>query len=144
MTSSRSSVSAKKQRQRRKCKKQTVEEEEQTVLSFYKVLALMLTLITSHILSHFRFHRGEEVHRVRKHLERDIFQPLGKRYFRRAYRMDKKSFYVLHEILKEDLEKHFFPKQGGTRCHKTNTYLIRTEIRLSLALRFLQGLVLTI
>lgn len=72
MSSIRASVSAKKQCQQHMCKKDTIEEEEQAVLSFYKVLTLMLTLMISHTLSYFCFNRGEDVHRCRKDIERDI------------------------------------------------------------------------
>ena len=44
--------------------------------------------------------KKEELPRERKDLERDIFLPLGKYMFRRAYRMKKASFYKLHSLLK--------------------------------------------
>jgi hypothetical protein len=82
MSSSRASIFAKKQHQQCKHKKETVKEEEKAVISFYRVLAfLMLTLIISCILAHSHFNRGEEVHRIRKHIKRDIFHPLGKWFF---------------------------------------------------------------
>jgi hypothetical protein len=139
MACSTASVSAKKRRQRRKRKLDEVIEDHQSAMSLYGVLILIVTLLISHTIFHFRYKRGEDVHRVRKDLEKDIFLPLGTRFFRRSYRMDKDSFYFLHDLLKEDLEQHFFPKGGGTRCYKTNNYLIKTEIRLSLALRFFAG-----
>ena len=47
--------------------------------------------------------KREELPRERKSLERDIFRPLGKYMFRRAYRMNKASFYKLHSILEPRL-----------------------------------------
>ena len=46
-----------------------------------------------------RGNKKEELPRERKDLERDIFAPLGKYMFRRAYIMNKASFYKLHSIL---------------------------------------------
>jgi hypothetical protein len=51
----------------------------------------------------------------------------------------KESFYNLHDLLRVDLEKHFFPKNGGTRSIQENSYFIKTEIRLSLAIRYFAG-----
>lgn len=81
----------------------------------------------------------QEMHRRRKDLEKDIFVPLGSSFIRRSYRMSKESFYRLHSILQPQLEQHFFPKQGGKRCHKKNPYLIKTETRLSVAIRIFAG-----
>ena len=78
-------------------------------------------------------------HRVRKDLERDIFNQLGDYYIRRAYRMDKPTFYRLHTILQPELERHFFPQEGGNRDIYLNPYLIKTEVRLSIALRYFAG-----
>jgi hypothetical protein len=134
MARSTASVSAKKRRQRCKRKIDEIIEDYQSAMSLYGVLILMVTLLISHTIFHFCHKRGEDVHRVRKDLEKDIFLPLGTRFFCQSYRMDKESFYILHDLLKEDPEQHFFPKGGGTRCYKTNNYLIKTKIRLSLAL----------
>jgi hypothetical protein len=84
-------------------------------------------------------YRASNVHRVRKDIEKDIFLPLSDAYFRWSYRMKKESFYNLHSILQESLENHFFPKKGGKRWIYKNSYLIRTEIRLSIALHFFAG-----
>ena len=51
--------------------------------------------------------KKKELPRERKDLERDIFGPLGKYMFRRAYRMNKASFYRLHSILKSRLDAIF-------------------------------------
>ena len=83
--------------------------------------------------------RGCSTHRVRKNLELDIMVPLGERFFRRAYRMEKQSFYRLHGLLREDLEKKFFPTSWGGRDIRDSPYLILTEMRLSLAIRFFAG-----
>ena len=80
-----------------------------------------------------------ELVRERENLEKDIFRPLGKYMFRRAYRMKKASFYKLHSILKPHLDECFFPNQGGKRDPKNHKYLISTEIRLSIALRYFAG-----
>ena len=53
--------------------------------------------------------------------------------------MHKQSFYRLHALLEPYLNAHFFPKQGGKRCPKTNPYLIDTKLRLSIALRVFAG-----
>ena len=37
------------------------------------------------------------------------------------------------------LSEHFFPKEGGTRDPKTNKYLIKTDMRLAIALRYFAG-----
>ena len=49
--------------------------------------------------------KKEEMSRERKYFEKDIALPLGPTYFRRAYRMNKDSFYILSLILKKELEK---------------------------------------
>jgi hypothetical protein len=41
--------------------------------------------------------------------------------------MKKETFFELHEILREELEKHFFPKRGGTRdIYDNPCYLVKT------------------
>ena len=62
--------------------------------------------------AHQRIHgadKGTETPRVCKNLEKDIFEPLGEQYLRRAYRMKKESFYKLYSILKSELEDEFLP-----------------------------------
>ena len=83
--------------------------------------------------------KGEEFHYSRKDIEKDIFSSLSDRFFRRSYRMHRKSFYSLHGILEPFLKQHFFPKQGGSRCPESNPYLISTKMRLSIALRTFAG-----
>ena len=53
--------------------------------------------------------------------------------------MNKVTFYKLHTILEPLLLNHFFPKEGGNRDIYSNPYLIKTEIRLSIALRYFAG-----
>ena len=83
--------------------------------------------------------KKKELPRVRKDLERDIFTPLGSYMFRRAYRMTKTSFYKLHNILSPRLDAISPPKNGGKRDPKNSPYLISTQIRLSIALRYFAG-----
>ena len=99
----------------------------------YMIIALSLHLITRVTGSCY------DSHRVRKDLEIDIFNQLGDYYIPRAYGMDKQTFYKLHTILRPRLENHFFPKEGGNRDIHLNPYLIKTEIRLSIALRYFAG-----
>ena len=83
--------------------------------------------------------KTSEIPRERKDLEVDIFRPLGKYMFRRAYRMNKQSFYKLHDILKPRLDTIFFPKNGGKRDPMRSAYLISTKVRLSIAIRYFSG-----
>jgi hypothetical protein len=53
--------------------------------------------------------------------------------------MHKESFYVLHDLLALELQRHFFPKNGGKCCMFENPYLIKTEIRLSIIIMFFAG-----
>ena len=53
--------------------------------------------------------------------------------------MKKETFYKLHSLLEDNLRKYFFPDEGGTRDTDYNAYLIKTEIRLSIALRYFAG-----
>jgi hypothetical protein len=134
---------AKNKKKRRKMELEWLMEDEDEDeldmnMSFMSSFTLVLLLILHHTLASLGF-RGNNLHRTRKDIEEDIFLPLGDTFFRRAYRMDKATFYYLHDLLQDDLEKHFFPKGGGTRDIRTNAYLIKTEIRLSLAIRFFFG-----
>jgi hypothetical protein len=108
------------------------------VLYFSSMLLAMMASVIFHLTSYIPF-CSYDSHRVRKDLEKDIFEPLGDYYLRRAYRMDKATFYKLHEILDPLLLKHFFPRDAGSRDVYSNPYLIRTEIRLSIALRYFAG-----
>ena len=87
-------------------------------------------------------YKGMEIPRVRKVIETDIFQPLGDQYLRRAYRMNKRSFYKLYWILKTELEDEFLPfinRGTGHARRKKSNYYIDLKIRLSCALRFFAG-----
>ena len=83
--------------------------------------------------------KKQELPRESKYLERDIFGPLGRYMFRRAYRINKASFYKLHSILKSCLDAIFYPMNGGTRDQDNSTYLISSKIRLGIALRYFAG-----
>ena len=92
------------------------------------------------ILEHISIFTGVNDRQTRrKDLEKDVFEPLGDYMIRRAYRMDKDTFYVLHEILEPHLQDHFFPAKGGSRDPKKDSYLIKTEIRLAVAIRYFAG-----
>lgn len=92
-----------------------------------------------------RLHGGDkckEILRCRKDLEKDIFQPLGDQYLRRAYRMNRQSFYKLFTILKTELEDEFLPFINNITSNarrKDSKYYINLKIRLSCALRFFAG-----
>jgi hypothetical protein len=105
---------------------------------FSTMFIAMIAAISFHLLTYVPrcFY---DSHRVRKDLEKDIFNQLGEYYLRRAYRMDKYTFYRLHHLLEPLLIKHFFPKEGGNRDIYNNPYLIKTEIRLSITLRYFAG-----
>jgi hypothetical protein len=116
-------ATARKRRKRHYQKKLNDAEFE---MKFVSSLILMVSMMYFHTLNNM-CNREENVHRKRKDIERDIFLPLGEVFFRRSYRMTKSSFYELHHILKDDLEAHFFPKDGGSRDINENPYLIKTE-----------------
>jgi hypothetical protein len=126
---------AKKRRQKHLQREYHVIQETQYFSSMfiYMIMALALHILTRVTGSCY------DSHRVRKDIERDIFNQLGDYYIPRAYRMDKHTFYRLHSILQPYLEQHFFPKEGGNRDIRSNPYLIKTEIRLSIALRYFAG-----
>ena len=71
--------------------------------------------------------KKEEIPRERKDLERDIFHPLGKYMFRRAYRMKKATFYKLHSLLKPRLDKVFFLNKVVPEIH--NITHISSQLR---------------
>ena len=83
--------------------------------------------------------KNEEIPRERKDLKKDIIDPLGETYFRQAYRMSIANFYKLHSLLKPSLEAHFFPRGGGKRDPSKPSYLIGTDLRLSIAIRYFAG-----
>ena len=82
---------------------------------------------------------NNEKHRKRKDLDKDIFDPLGDYMICRAYRMSRDSFYVLHDILEPSLQKQFFPSDGGTRDPSSDPLLIKTDMRLAIAIRCFAG-----
>ena len=101
---------------------------------------IFVIFIMRFILEHISLFTGVSDRQTRrKDLEKDVFEPLGDYMLRRAYRMDKDTFYVLHEILEPHLQDHFFPAKGGKRDPKKNSYLIKTEIRLAVAIRYFAG-----
>ena len=126
---------ARKRRQKRLERESVCIQESQY---FFSMFLAMIAALTLHLITRVS---GScyDTHRVRKDLERDIFNQLGEYYIRRAYRMDKPTFYRLHTILKPELESHFFPQEGGNRDIYLNPYLIKTEVRLSIALRYFAG-----
>ena len=97
-------------------------------------------LVIRFILQYFSFFAGyDEKPRIRKDLDKDVFDPLGDYLICRAFRMSRESFYLLHDILEPLLNAKFFPKNGGTRDPSKNPYLIKTNIRLAIAIRYFAG-----
>ena len=123
---------------RRKRRKIKDVEDEEANMAYTTMLTILVSICTQCLISNTN-DRGEEVHRVRKDLMHDVIAPLGNTFFRRAYRMEKQSFFHLHSMLRKDLEKQFFPADGGYRDIRRSSYLIRTEMRLSMAIRFFAG-----
>ena len=84
--------------------------------------------------------KSTELPRVRKDFEDDIAMPLGPTYFRRAYRMQKESFYKLYHILKPEMVKHFLKGSNSRKRKRGNSvYHIDLRIRLSAAIRYFAG-----
>ena len=130
-------------KKRRREHDNTHEDDDQHYLQFIHHNT-MLYMYFLHSISHVygfesKGNKKEELPRERKDLERDIFCPLGKYMFRRAYRMNKASFYKLHSILKPRLDAIFFPKNGGKKDPKDSPYLISTKLRMSIAIRYFAG-----
>ena len=105
---------------------------------FSSMFICMIAALSLHLITRVTGYCYDS-HRVRKDIEKDIFNQLGDYYLPRAYRMDKATFYKLHTILEPLLNNHFFPREGGNRDIYSNPYLIKTEIRLSIALRYFAG-----
>ena len=105
---------------------------------FSSMFICMIAALSLHLITRVTGYSYDS-HRVRKDIEKDIFNQLGDYYLPRAYRMDKDTFYKLHTILEPLLNNHFFPREGGNRDIYSNPYLIKTEIRLSIALRYFAG-----
>jgi len=72
--------------------------------------------------------------RIRKKVN-DVFSELGPCYTRRAYRMDSRSFWCLHRMLKPWLQGTRKENGGGGAWNG----LIDSEIRLSTAIRHFAG-----
>ena len=125
----------------RKRRKKRLQRESNSVQENHYFCSMFLSMVAALTLHLITRVTGScyDSHRVHKDLEKDIFNQLGHYYFPRAYRMDKKTFYHLHSILQPSLEKHFFPRDGGNRDMYLNPYLIKTEVRLSIALRYFAG-----
>lgn len=83
--------------------------------------------------------KGNEIRRERVTLD-EIRVKLGSTAnFRRAYRMKPATFYKLHRELKPELNRIFFPDGGGLRDPEVSKYLIDTEMRLSIGIRYYAG-----
>ena len=123
----------KRKRQRRQ------EQDDEELMLQFTFFSLLMRFMQSYFCSSFGGNKKEELPRIRKDIEKDIFVFLDDTYFRRSYRMDKQSFYRLHTILKPDLDKQFFPRNGGSRDPEKNKYLINTKLRLSMAIRYFTG-----
>jgi hypothetical protein len=139
MSSKRRKKALKKARSQQRRKAEEEQEDAARDISYTTLITILICVVYHKLISLKRIKSKTEYHRVRKDLELDIFSTLNGNLFRSAYRMEKHTFYHLHGILEDDLEKEFFPKQGGTRCMNENPYLIKTKIRLSIALRYFAG-----
>ena len=53
--------------------------------------------------------------------------------------MSRVSFYDLHSILKDDLEEFFLPSRSRYNNYQGHKFYIKTEIRLSIAIRYFAG-----
>ena len=75
------------------------------------MLLAMMAAVIFHLIS---YQPGSfyDSHRVRKDLEKDVFDQLGEYYIPMAYQMDKPTFYKLHQILDPLLINHCFPKEA--------------------------------
>lgn len=131
-----------KQRKKRFRERRRREERERKELMFMEQMSMFMILfmfVCDGIQYMFGGNKGKELPRERKDLKKDIINPLGKYYFRRAYRMDVSSFFKLHSLLEQDLIDHYFPYGGGKRDPKQCKYTISTDIRLSIAIRYFAG-----
>jgi len=80
--------------------------------------------------------KEKESKRNRKPFDQKVGNKLSDYFFRRVYRMERRSFNRLFEILEPYLEKTFFPRGGGYRKANRSRYLIDTKTRLSIAIHF--------
>ena len=90
----------------RKRRKKRLQRESNSVQENHYFCSMFLSMVAALTLHLITRVTGScyDSHRVRKDLEKDIFNQLGHYYFPRAYRMDKKMFYHLHSILQPSLE----------------------------------------
>ena len=76
---------------------------------------------------------SQNIRRTRRTV-RSIFDEYGEYYMRRAYRMDERAFWTLHSMIEEHLQTSVRSAAGGTP-----NGIIRSELKLSIALRYLAG-----
>eukprot|EP00957_Ditylum_brightwellii_P062616 4752386-Ditylum_brightwellii.AAC.1 len=93
-----------KQKERHQQFNNLYDEEEEYYACMMWLSFIDFLMFANYLLSHvgqmlFGGNKGEELHCVRKDLEKDIFLPLGDYYFRKSYCMKKKNFYKLHSAL---------------------------------------------
>jgi len=81
--------------------------------------------------------KGKPTRRRKRRRVNDIFHELGRKVFRRAYRMHIESFFELYQTLKQDLYR-VMNYDGGVRKHAPNGR-IHPTVRLACALRFFAG-----
>ena len=118
-----------------------VEQGRRSRIAYTRIfLAMMVALFLVYCpyLSD-RGSKTSEMKRDRMPFEEKVDAKLSENIFRRIYRMSWRSFYRLHSILEGDLVKAFYPKGGSARLPGTNSYLINTKTRLSIAIRFFAG-----
>ena len=100
----------------RKCRHVRYERESKyihEVQYFSSMFLAMMAAVIFNLISYLP-HSFYDSHRVRKDLEKDIFDQLGDYYVPRAYRMDKPTFYKLHQLLDLLLIQHFFQRKPAT------------------------------
>ena len=138
---SRAAAYKKRKAARRRKKKEEEMElmEEWEMLQNFSVFMFIMAFFKDSASYIFGGNKNKEIPRVRKDLKKDIIDQLGPYYFRRAYRMNVTNFFRLHSILEPHLLKQFFPHGGGKRDPSKSSYLIRTDLRLSIAIRYFAG-----
>ena len=142
MSKRKSNYKNRQNRQKRRKRREQSENDSKSLSSPPPIspTVLISILVIQFILKYFNFLVGkEEKPRIRKDLDKDVFDPLGDYYICRAYRMSRDSFDLLHDILEPKLKAKFFPKNGGTRDIEKNSYLIKTRTRLAIAIRYFAG-----
>jgi len=103
----------KRKRRNNDDEQKTIHEHHRYTQRYFQFLFLLYFCVST-VIETGRRHLGckgtkrPELCRERKDIEKDIFVPLGRYMFRRAYRMKKSSFYSLHSTLKPDLDRVFF------------------------------------